>query len=293
MFDAAINGLKRRLARGTLGLLFSAHFMRRRALAILSRHYAKGQLVLRYRLQDHTLYLDPSDDVITARVLLRGSWQRGDLERVVEMLKVHVPAARDRLFIDVGANIGSETIYAMLSGFFSGAVAIEPEPQNFSLLEQNLAANGLDTRVQAVNCAAGAQAETKFLIRSTWNKGGHAIDEKGHAAGSHDTVAVDVLPLSAILQKTGFGANDVGLVWIDVNGSEASVLEGMKELLERRVPVVIEHLPSLIGAETAREIHSRLSLHYTSFCRIDAAKNGPAPVSEMDPLRDTGDFLFL
>ena len=293
MFDSALSGLKRRVARGTLGLLFSAHFMRRRALAILSRHYAKGELVLRYRMRDHVLYLNPSDDVITARILLRGDWQRGDLERVVEMLKVHVPAAQGRLFVDVGGNIGSQTVYAMLSGFFSGAVVVEPEPQNFLLLEENLAANHLSARVKAFNCAAAARAGTMFLVRSTWNKGGHAIDERRSQTSSNGAIAVEVRPLQAILREAGIAAKDLGLVWIDVNGTELSVLQGMTEILECRVPIVIEHLPSLISVETARAVHRLLSSYYTSFCRIDDATIAPAPVSKMDPLRDTGDFLFF
>jgi hypothetical protein len=58
--------------------------------------------------------------------------------------------------------------------------------------------------------------------------------------------------------------------------------------------VVVEHLPSLIDAEMAREVHRLLSLYYTSFWRIDDEnKSGPRPVSEMDPLREAGDFLFF
>ena len=100
MFDALIRRFRRELARWALGLVFSAHFMRRRALAVLNRHYAKGELVLRYRMRDHTLYLDPADDVITPRILLRGDWQRRDLERVIAILAAHVPRSRGGLFIN-------------------------------------------------------------------------------------------------------------------------------------------------------------------------------------------------
>jgi FkbM family methyltransferase len=243
-------------------------------------------------MKDHTLFLNPSDDVITSRVLLRGDWQRRDLERVIAILQLHVPAAKGRLFIDVGANIGSQTIYAMLSGFFSSGLAIEPEPQNFALLRENLAANALDARVQAFNIAAGVRDEMKELVRSPWNKGAHAIDAKGRFAGEADAVAVNVQPMSAILRNAGVAAKDIGLIWIDVNGTELSVLRGMSEVLARGVPLVIEHLPALIDTKTAIEVHRLLSLHYTSFCRIDAA-NHPKPVSEMDPLRESGDFLFF
>ena len=102
-----------------------------------------------------------------------------------------------------------------------------------------------------------------------------------------------MLPLSLILSRAGYAAADVGLVWIDVNGTEADVLAGMAGLLEARVPVVLEHLPQLISADAARGIHTLLSLYYTSFARIDLAGALPQPLSEMNPLRDSGDFLFF
>ncbi len=278
---------KRGLARGLLGFLFKAHFMRRRALALLSRHYTKGELTLRYRMPDHTLFLDPGDDVIAARVLLRGDWQRRDLERTIAMLKLHVPGATGKLFVDAGANIGTETIYAMLSGFFSGAVSIEPEPRNFALLRENVEVNGLTARVHCVNCAAGQSEATQVLARSDWNKGGHAIGD-GKAG-----VTVKVLPLPAILKGAGYEASDVGLVWIDVNGTEMQVLDGMRDMLAMRVPVVIEHLPGLISADAARAVHALLAMYYRSFVRIDVADGAPAPLNKMDPLRHSGDFLFF
>ncbi len=277
---------QRGLARGLLGFLFRAHFMRRRALAILSRYYDKGELTLRYRMADHTLFLDPRDDVIAARVLLRGDWQRRDLERVIAILKTHVPAAAGKLFVDVGANIGTETVYAMLSGFFAGAVSVEPEPRNFALLADNVAVNGLSAKVRTVNCAAGQIVGEQVLVRSDWNKGGHAIGE------GRPGVAVKVLPLPQILRDAGSGASDVGLVWIDVNGTEMQVLEGMRDMLAQGVPVVIEHLPELITAGAARDIHTLLSTHYRFHARVDDAESEPRPVSKMDPLRDAGDFLF-
>lgn len=293
MIDALRRVFRRELARRTLELVFSAHFMRRRALSVLNRHYSKGELVLRYTMPDHMLYLDPADDVITPRVLLRGDWQRRDLERVIAILTAHVPGWGGGLFLDVGANIGSETVYAMLSGAFDQAVAIEPEPRNFALLTENLAANNLQSRVRAVNCAAGEREERGQLVRSASNKGGHAIAASPAGTSPRDAIAVDVRPLPGILEREGLRVVDAGLVWMDVNGTEAAVLRGMKEMLSRRVPIVIEHIPSLISEATAREIHGLLLSNYGSYCRVDAEGATPVPVSKMDPLRETGDFLFF
>ncbi len=293
MMAADFKALKRRFARLTLSFLFSAPFMRRRALAILSSHYAKGELVLRYRMGDHTLFLDPGDDVVTPRVLLRGNWQRQDLVGVVRLLESHVPSARGKQFVDVGANIGTETVYAMLTGFFSGGVAIEPEPRNFVLLKENLAVNGLESRVTAICCAAGATASRLPLKMMAWNRGGHTIGNDAYSESSVDTITVDVATLPAILASAGLRENDAGLVWIDVNGTELQVLQGMGDMLSGGVPIVIEHLPGLISAETALALYKFLSKHYTQYCRIDAEQAEPAPVDRMDPLRDSGDFLFF
>ncbi len=291
--DRAIKTLKRHLAYAILRPLFSFHFIRRRALAVLNRHYRKGRLTLRYEMADHTLFLDPADDVIAARVLLRGDWQRRDLKRAVSLLQSHVSPPKGHVFIDAGANIGTETIYALLTGYFSAAVSIEPEPGNFALLTANLSVNGLEGKVRAINCAIGAAAGQGLLARSGTNKGGHALAAASTPVAASDTIAVTVLPLHGILQQAGYSADDAGLVWIDVNGSEFEVLTGMPELLERGVPLVLEHLPELIAPEAARNIHALLSRHYKFCCRIDDVDEEPKSIAAMNPLTDSGDFLFF
>ncbi|MFO1121846.1 MAG: FkbM family methyltransferase [Hyphomicrobiales bacterium] len=289
MFHDTFKGLQRELARAILRPLFAFHFIRRRALALLAAHYDKGELTLRYRLPDHTLLLDPRDDVIAARVLLRGDWQRRDLMRVVALLKTRVPASEGKIFVDVGANIGTETVYAMLSGFFSGAVSIEPEPRNFAFLSENIAANALQSRVRIVKCAVAATVGRGELARSHSNMGGHAI---AAGTGSDDRINVELRPLDSILADAGIAPAEAGLVWIDVNGTEDDVLAGMPALLSQRVPLVLEHLPSFISETTARNIHRILSAHYRCFCRVDDVDHEPADIKRFDPLKDTGDFLF-
>jgi len=288
-----LKGLQRRLARGVLGPLYSFHFVRRRALAMLSRHFAKGELTLRYRMADHTLFLDPADDVIAARVLLRGDWQRRDLLRVIALLQRHAPDSEGRLFIDVGANIGTETIYAMLSGHFSGAVSIEPEPRNFALLSENISANNLGGRVLAMNCAAGAAAGQSVLIRGGANKGGHAISTQATGKAVPDGIPVEMRTLEQILSDLELTPEQAGLVWIDVNGTEADVLAGMPALLERRTPLVLEHLPDFITAEAALALHRLLCRYYRFYCRVDDVDQPPVAIAAMNPLADTGDFLFF
>jgi FkbM family methyltransferase len=291
MFAAIAAGFKRRLARSILEPLLSARFMQRRALAILNRHFSIGELILCYKLNDHTLYLDPADDVITTNVLLKGSWQRENTERAIQILKHELPQTRGGVFVDIGANIGTQIIYAMLSGHFSSALAIEPDPANFALLQQNIVANKLKDRVKLRSCAAGSLAQTLGLQQHGTNKGAHAFDLLGHHSG--ETVPVRVQPLTDILAAANIDAENIGLIWIDVEGYELNVLTGMRELLAQQVPVVIEHDPARFGEENARTIHALLSANYDRVCRIDVSGRSPVAIDRMDPLQESGDFLFF
>jgi FkbM family methyltransferase len=282
---------KRRLALWILKPLLSARFMQRRGLAILNQHFSAGELTLRYKLNDHTLYLDPADDVITTNILLKGSWQRENTERAIRILKREHPQSRGGVFVDVGANIGTQTVYAMLSGVFSSAIAIEPDPANFALLRKNIAVNGLDDRVQLNNCAAGSGKQTLQLQRHERNRGAHSFDLSGHR--STGTIPVRVEPLTGILTAASIKTENIGLIWIDVEDYEINVLEGMRELLARQVPIVIEHDPARIGEEKARAIHALLLEHYDRVCRIDIGGKSAVSTKQMNPVQDSGDFLFF
>jgi FkbM family methyltransferase len=292
MISEIISSIKREFARRLLDLVFSAHFIRRRALSRLNRHFDKGELKLVYRMKDHVLQLDPADDVITPRVLLRGNWQRDDLERALSVLKSQLPPSHGRTFVDAGANIGTETIYALLSGMFESAVAIEPDPDNYAMLVENIAANGLKHRVHAEMVAVGDKVETRMLVRSQWNKGGHAFaGAQVKEAGIGLPVSVVTLP--DVLERAGIKSSDVGLLWMDVNGAEGAVLRGMGDMLAMRIPVVLEHLPELVDAAAAREVIDLLRRHYRHFLPIEVPGALTRPIAEFDPLGMTGDFLFF
>jgi FkbM family methyltransferase len=80
------------------------------------------------------------------------------------------------LFVDIGAHIGTHTIYALRTGRFGRAVAFEPEPRNARLLAMNIAENGLSQAVTVVRKAAGAAKGEAMLHLHPRNTGAHAID---------------------------------------------------------------------------------------------------------------------
>src|SRR5262245_41657156 len=102
---------------------------------------ARGQLVL-CQLGDVRFFVDPSDRVVGAWLLWHGAYQRREIDQAVAVLAAEGRLPADAVFVDVGANIGTHTVYALKSSRFARAVAFEQEPRNARLLAMNVEANG-------------------------------------------------------------------------------------------------------------------------------------------------------
>lgn len=124
------------------------------------------------------------------------------------------------LFADVGANMGTYTILA------SGQVgcksfAFEPIPITFEKLKNNIAINGITSRVAAINMGVGEQFTTLRFSSE--------LDTINHVLTSGENVSsveVTVETLDAI-----FHSEIPVLLKIDVEGFEMSVLRGAKNIL--------------------------------------------------------------
>jgi FkbM family methyltransferase len=176
------------------------------------------------------------------------------------------------VFVDVGAHIGTHTIYALRTGRFARAVAFEPEPRNVALLEKNLAANGLAQAAVVVRKAAGAATGAGVLHLHPRNTGAHAIDAPPSLDGQA-SLNVPVVRVDHELQTLGVALDKVGLIWVDVEGYEPQVLEGLGGLLARSVPIAFEFTPSRYSRATREELVAQLVRHYTtvhSLGRLDA-----------------------
>ena len=80
----------------------------------------------------------------------------------------------DTLF-DIGANIGVISIGMVKLGIARRAVAIEPEPRNLDLLEENIRLNGLADRFTCIHGAVSDKSGSFQLELSPVNHGDHRI----------------------------------------------------------------------------------------------------------------------
>jgi FkbM family methyltransferase len=150
-------------------------------------------------------------------------------------------------FVDVGANIGYNTLYAVQRvGRTGRVVAIEPASDNVALLRRQLAANGV-RNVTVRDAAAGRTTEQRDLyLRGEVSAVNSLFPDScfGPVTGVGD-------PYQARRRAHGM-TGDADVVKIDVEGAELDVLRGMSRLLRAKpVRLIVEWHPALqVAADT-------------------------------------------
>jgi FkbM family methyltransferase len=207
--------------------------------------------------------VDPKDRIIAFHLLSGRDWQREELDRAIAALRTTGAIADGKIFVDVGANIGTQTVYAMQTGLFSGAVAIEAEPSNVNLLRRNVSANGLSDQVKTLHAAASRNKGVARLLLNRKNFGAHSI-HPGFVRAPRAAIEVPCDTLEGLLAEARVSLAEVGLVWLDVEGHELEVLRGMGSLLDLGVPIALELSLKLHGGSDLSELKALLAPHYRS-----------------------------
>jgi len=283
----AVYGRRRRALRQAMlePLLVGWPVLRQVVTSALS---ARGHLVL-CELGDVRFFVDPCDRVVGAWLMWHGGWQRREIDAAVEVLLAAGRLQPGAAFIDIGAHIGTHTIYALRTGRFERAVAFEPEPRNARLLAMNLDANGVSERVVVVRKAAGAAAGTATLHLHPRNTGAHAIDVPPSVDGEA-SVAVPVVRVEDELQALGVLPETVALIWVDVEGYEPQVLAGLAGLIARSVPLAFEFTPSRYSPDVKQRLARLLARHYTTVHSL-GRRDATAPVGTLASRMHTDDVL--
>jgi FkbM family methyltransferase len=251
---------------------------------------ARGHLVL-CDLGDVRFFVDPSDRVVGAWLMWHGGWQRREIDTAVNVLTAAGRLHKDAVFIDVGAHIGTHTVYALRSGRFIRAVAFEPEPRNARLLAMNLEMNGFSQTAVVVQKAAGAAAGNALLHLHPRNTGAHAVESPPSLDGQV-ALEVPMVRVDEELHALGIAPNAIGLIWIDAEGYEPQVLDGLAGLVSRSVPLAFEFTPSRYSAEKRQQLLARLVAHYSSFQSL-GRRDASGPIAALASHARTDDVLVF
>lgn len=238
---------------------------------------------------------DSADAIIGKRLYVDRGYELPLIARTMELLRRerHLSPGAGTM-IDVGANIGMICIALLRQGFFDRAIAFEPGPSNFRLLETNVAQNGLAERILRVPCALSAVDGEMQLELSEYNSGDHRIrhisSAGAYAEEKRVTVTVPVHTLDGFFaHNPQMNAQDVALVWMDIQGHEGQFFRGARKFLARSVPVATEFWPYgiLRSGMTRREFQRTAAELFTHFY-VPSGESPPPrrPIASLDSLWD-------
>ena len=148
------------------------------------------------------------------------------------------------LVVDIGANIGW---YSLVLGHNTQAdiLAFEPDPSNFSLLQDNLKINNCDN-VKAYNKAIGdAEGVLSLFLYKSYNTGRHSFIKQKNSVG---TVDVPVINLDHFLTAEGMQHRPIKLLKIDIEGYEYTALRNAVLSLQQTQNIITEFSPDLMKA---------------------------------------------
>ena len=228
----------------------------------------------------HGYFRTRRHDHVTRQLAAYGAHTRNELAMVLSLLR-----PGDQV-IDVGAHIGTFTVaFARAVGASGRVLSVEPTPDAFALLLDNLALNGLGEVVRA-RCAL-------VTDRCAAHR---AVRAPGHTSATYyvptdDGTPVACLRLDALAEDLAPRA-PLRLVKIDVEGMELSVLRSGRQLLAHHRPLLyLEVVPEQLGryATTVDEIDALLSALDYRFFRNVGPRNSTGDDFRIAPLATLAD----
>jgi FkbM family methyltransferase len=189
-------------------------------------------------VQGHRMFLDDQD---TLELATREIYEPLETRLLLERLKP------GQTFVDIGANIGYYSLLAARKVGPGGKIfAFEPDPENFKLLQKNIAANGYENVTLIPKAVSDSQGEAKLYLNPK-NLGDHRLyDSKDGRA----FVTVLKTTLDDVFQSLESGPD---FIKMDIQGAEGGALAGMRDLLKKSPRII---LVSEFGPENLRRFGS-------------------------------------
>ena len=197
-----------------------------------------------------SLTCDNKDWLIGKYLYLYRSYEADTIRLCIDLLKQegYLEKAGNGLVLDVGANIGMICIALLKHGYFSEAIAFEPNPNSYRLLTHNISQNGLEEKIECFPYALSSSERDADLELAKENSGDNNLrydtEHRAFREYARETVKVAVTTLDGFFtERSDQAIEDLSLIWVDIQGHEGYFFQGAQRVLDRGVPVVSEFWP--------------------------------------------------
>jgi FkbM family methyltransferase len=231
--------IERRLEEMHAYLGVRAHPMHASRSLYLGDHTAIGLLHGR-----HLIYLDTRGTDIVPHIAMHGVWETEYVELFRRLIRP------GDLVLDLGANHGVYTLVAAEAAGPTGQVhAFEPNPRLAELLGRSLLVNGFGAMARVHPHAVGeAEGTARLIFDWAWSGGGHLTPYAGPDPLGRNDIPCRVAALDEVFPDP---ATRLGVVKMDVEGTEGRALRGMRGLLARspEARLMLEFAPAMMTAQ--------------------------------------------
>jgi len=174
-------------------------------------------LTFRYDEVSFEFEIDSREEIISKNIESTGCWEKNQLCLYKDLI------GKSGVFVDIGANVGINSIFAKHSLPMARVIAVEPEPQNFATLARNVGRSGIELHNLAI---AATDGEIGFAGTGT----------NAHLTSDADAIKVPCVTLDGFTQPI----EHIDLMKIDVEGFTDLVLSEAGATLPRVDNIIIE-----------------------------------------------------
>lgn len=208
--------------------IFKLFFISNKFKSLLIGDYDKDMPIVTIEAND-VLYKFYSPNKIT-------QWRADSLfEKEPETIEWINSFESGAVLYDIGANVGTYTIYASVSDKVSKVISFEPEAANYAILNRNICLNGMSEKVTALNVAISNVSKLDYLYLSSLGTG-NALHNFGKNVGydkkNFSSVFIQgsiSITLDEFIQK--YNPEFPTHIKIDVDGLEKEIVEGATNTL--------------------------------------------------------------
>lgn len=199
------------------------------------------------QLDGYKICTRPADATVSAAILNDGEYEPNVIRELAPLLRPGV------VFLDVGANLGYQTLMAAARVGPTGRVlAFEPNPDNLALLREGIRLNGF-TNITLYPLAAADRERTIEMHPDGTNSTSLVSDPSaGGPAPARTTFRFSALGRCHTLKAVALDAvladlDRVDVVKLDIDGGEPRALQGMDGLIRKHRPAAfVEYCPECI-----------------------------------------------
>lgn len=195
--------------------------------------------------QEGLKYIARTKDIVIPTFMYHTShtWSKDEIDLYFELSRKRglYPKSERGVFFDIGANIGTTSVYVKSKYPNLQIVGIEPGKENSCAFQINTIINNMDDVTIDEIGLSDCSGEIWFHYLETNSGGSGLLDQSGD-----NSYKVKIQTFDEYVSINNIDIEDISYIWIDTEGYEANVIHGASNTLRNiAIPVWQEFNPEI------------------------------------------------